>query len=155
LIPNSLTGNWIETNPPAHEINTTAANIAHNGDIVPLIKMLRGWNRQINRTFSGFYLELMTIDILKNITITDFSSGARYVFDKGREKVKFKQRDPAGYGDEINPWSSAITVEEGVSRFETAYARAVRAEELAGLGKPEDAFGEWRKIFGDYFPAYR
>jgi hypothetical protein len=64
LIPNSHTDSWISTNPPAHDKTTSDANKAHNGDIVPLIKMIRGWNREINHAFSGFYLELMTIDIL-------------------------------------------------------------------------------------------
>ncbi|MCP3439790.1 nucleotidyltransferase [Bradyrhizobium sp. CCGUVB14] len=154
LIPNSLAGNWISTNPPAHEAHTTASNKAHNGDIVPLIKMIRRWNREINSAFRGFYLELMTIDILNGIRIDDFPSGVRYVLDKGREKVKFKQRDPAGYGDEINPLDNVTTVEDAVSRFTTAYNRAIKAEEYARGGKIEAAYGEWRKIFGDYFPAY-
>lgn len=45
LIPNSKTETWISTNPPAHDTKTKEANKAHNGDIVPLIKMIRGWNR--------------------------------------------------------------------------------------------------------------
>ncbi|WP_159006260.1 nucleotidyltransferase [Bradyrhizobium sp. S69] len=154
LIPNSIGGNWISTNPPAHEAHTTASNKAHNGDIVPLIKMMRRWNREINSAFKGFYLELMTIDILNNITITDYPSGVRYVLDKGREKIKFKQIDPAGYGDQVNPLDNVTTVEDAVSRFTTAYNRAVKAEGFAANGKIPAAFDEWRKIFGDYFPAY-
>jgi hypothetical protein len=154
LIPNSQTDAWISTNPPAHDTKTSEANKAHNGDIVPLIKMIRGWNREINTAFSGFYLELMTIDILAGITISSFSSGVRFVLDKGREKVKFKQRDPAGYGDQINPLSGVTTVEDAVSRFTTAYNRSIKAEEFANNNKVEAAFGEWRKIFGDYFPTY-
>lgn len=154
LIPNSATNSWISTNPPAHEAHTTASNKAHNGDIVPLIKMIQRWNREINNAFKGFYLELMTIDILANIKIGDYPSGVRYVLDKGREKVKFKQRDPAGYGNEINPLDNVNTVEDAVSRFTTGYNRALKAEEYANANKIEAAYGEWRKIFGDYFPAY-
>ena len=154
LIPNSKTESWLSTNPPAHDTKTSDANKAHNGDLVPLVKMIRGWNREINDAFSGFYLELMTIDILTNVTISNFSSGVRYVFDKGREKVKFKQIDPAGYGDQVNPLSNVTTVEDAVSRFETAYKRAIKAEEFANNNKIADSYGEWRKIFGNYFPAY-
>jgi len=154
LIPNSKTETWISTNPPAHDTKTKEANKAHNGDIVPLIKMMRGWNREINSAFSGFYLELMTIDILTNVKMTDFPSAARYVLDKGREKVKYKQADPAEYGNYVNPLNNVTTVEDAVSRFTTAYNRAVKAEDFARNNKIEAAYGEWRKIFGGYFPAY-
>jgi Second Messenger Oligonucleotide or Dinucleotide Synthetase domain len=154
LIPNSITGKWIETDPTVHGTKLTEANEAHNGDLVPLIKMIKGWNRNINEAFVGFYLELMTIDILTNVTISSFSSGARFVFDKGREKIKFKQRDTAGFGDNINPLDGVKTVEDAVSRFATAYNRAVKAEEFATLNKISDAHEEWRKIFGNNFPAY-
>jgi hypothetical protein len=96
----------------------------------------------------------MAIDILRSVTISDDPSGVRFLFDKGREKIKFKQKDPAGFGDEINPLDSVTTVEDAVSRFETAYARAQKAEALAASGRVSDAFIEWRKIFGNYFPAY-
>jgi hypothetical protein len=154
LIPNSFADEWISTNPPAHESHTTVSNKAHNGDAVPLIKMIRGWNREINLAFSGFYLELMTIDVLTNVEISNFSSGVRFVFDKGREKIKYKQSDPAGYGGWVNGLNTVSTVQEGVSRFTTAYNRAVKAEEFANAGKLADAYAEWRKIFGGYFPAY-
>lgn len=154
LIPDSKNDVWVETNPPAHETHTSNANKAHNGDIVPLIKMMRGWNRQINHAFSGFYLELMTINVLDKVTMSDFPSSVRFVFDKGREKVKFKQHDPAGFNNQINPLDGVTTVEDAVSRFTTAYNRAVKAEEFAKAGKISDAYDEWRKIFGSYFPAY-
>lgn len=136
IIPNSITGKWISTNPQAHENHTTASNKAHGGDIVPLIKMVRGWNREINRAFSGFYLELMTIDILKNVKISDYPSGVRYIFDKGREKVKLKQIDPAGYGDQISPFNYVTTVEEAVSRFVTAHIQLKKPALFHAPAKP-------------------
>jgi hypothetical protein len=154
LIPNSKTDAWIATDPTKHADLLTAKNKAHNADLVPLVKMMRGWNRTISHAFKGFYLELMTIRVLEGVLITDFSSGVRFIFDKGREKVKFKQMDPAGFGDQINPLDNVQTVDDAVSRFTTAYNRAVKAEQYAAAGKIEAAFEEWRKIFGDYFPAY-
>lgn len=154
LIPNSTINQWIATDPTKHAELMTGENKVHNGELVPLVKMIRAWNRNINHAFKGFYLELMTTRVLQGVTITDFSSGVRYVFDKGRETVKFKQHDPAGFGDQIDPLDTVRTVEDAVSRFTTAYSRAVKAEQLAANGKIGDAFDEWRKIFGDYFPAY-
>jgi hypothetical protein len=151
LIPNSQTGTWISTNPPAHDTKTKDANKAHDGQIVPLIKMMRGWSREISNAFSGFYLELMTIDILTNVKMSDFPSAARFVFDKGREKIKFKQHDPAGYENQINPLSNVTTVEDAVSRFTTAYNRAMKAEEFARGNKIDAAYGNGGKSSATIF----
>lgn len=116
--------------------------------------MIKGWNRIINDSFVGFYLELMTQDILSNVRISSFSSGVRFVFDKAREKVRYKIADPTEFGGYINPLNTVGTVEAAVGRFSTAYDRAIKAEELESSGRIEAAFGEWKKIFGDYFQAY-
>ena len=153
LIPNG-TGGWIQTNPNVHADVLTAQNKWHGGNLVPLVKMIKGWNRSNGDTFSGFYLELMTTDVLTNVTISDFSSGVRYVFDKGREKIKLKQRDPAGLGDS---WVNGLkkgTVEQAAARFTRAWELAVQAEALASNGRISPATDNWRAIFGDYFPAY-
>ncbi|HEY8127318.1 MAG TPA: nucleotidyltransferase [Hyphomicrobium sp.] len=154
LIPNTNTGTWIPTDPTVHATVLTAANKAHNGDLAPLIKMMRAWNRANNLGFIGFYLELMTTDILTNIKISDFPSGMRYIFMHGQEKVKFKQRDPAGFNNEVNGLRTIPTVNDAVARFTTAYNIALKAEQLAQGGQIRQATDEWRKIFGDYFPAY-
>lgn len=154
LIPNSITDVWLETDPKVHDSNLSAANQSHNGDIVPLIKMIKGWNRMINDAFVGFYLELMTQEILKGVKIPDFSSGARFVFDKGREKIRYKIADPTGFGGHVNPLGTVQTVSDAMNRFTTAYDCAIKAERLAIEGYIEQATLEWRKIFGDYFPAY-
>ncbi len=52
LVPNSTSGSWISTNPPSHTTKTATANKVHNGDLVPLVKMMRGWNREISDAFS-------------------------------------------------------------------------------------------------------
>lgn len=154
LIPSAPEKRWIETNPKLHETFVTNANAAHSGDLVPLIKMVKAWNRQVDNAFRSFYLELMMERILRGVTISDFASGCRYVFDKGREAVKFKIGDPAGLGDSINPLASASTVAEAVGRFDTAFARARRGEAAAASGATREAVDEWRKVFGDYFPVY-
>jgi hypothetical protein len=154
IIPDSTTDSWISTNPEVHDSTLSAANKDHAGRLKPLIKMIKGWNRNLGGAFDGFYLELMTKDILTGMTISDYSSGVRYVLDKGRERIKFKQPDPAGYGGYINGLAAVGTVENALSRFTTAYNRAVKAEDFAKRDKLAQAFDEWGKIFGDYFPTY-
>jgi Second Messenger Oligonucleotide or Dinucleotide Synthetase domain len=154
LIPNSNAGTWISTDPKVHATVLTASNSAHNGNLVPLVKMMRAGNRATNRGFIGFYLELMAINILTNVTISNFPSGMRYVFFHGQEKVKFKQLDPAGFDNQVNGLRTVPTVDDAVARFAAAYNTAVRAEQLGQGGQARQATDEWRKIFGDYFPSY-
>lgn len=155
LIPNTQGSTWIETNPKEHERLSSENNQAHNGDLVPLEKMIKRWNREIGRHFRSFHLEVLAWDILDGVTISSFSSGARYYFDKGRTTIKQKNADPAGYGGDVGYYISSQTqIDEAVSRFTTAYNRAIKAEEYEAKGKVADAIGEWRKIFGDTFPAY-
>ncbi len=154
FIPNSIQNVWIATNPKVHVDVMSSENTTHNGDLVPIVKMIKGWNRNISDAFVSFYLELLAIKIFGSVTISDFPSGMRYFFDKGREAIKYKVQDPVEYGGEINPLGTCKTVEDAISRFETAYDRAIKAEQYARDGNTENAVREWRKIFGDYFPAY-
>ncbi len=154
LIPNSVQKTWIETNPKIHVDVMTNENSNHNSNLVPIVKMIKGWNKNINNDFVSFYLELLAIKIFKNVTISDFSSGMRFFFDKGREGIKYKVHDPVEYGGQINGLRNCKTVEAAVGRFETAYNRAIKAEQYAKNGNIENAVDECKKIFGDYFPSY-
>lgn len=154
LIPSTTQQRWISTDPTAHETFMTRANQDHLGNLVPLIKMIKAWNRTINRSFRSFYLELLVTHCLRAITISNDWSGCRYVFDKGRELVRSRMTDPAGLDSTGVPGLANVNLTEAVSRFETAYSRAVRAEQYANAGNVADAVIEWRKVFGDYFPAY-
>lgn len=153
LIPSTPEKRWIPTNPKVHETAITAANELHNGDLVPLIKMIKAWNREISSPFRSFYLELMVEKLLRGVTISSFPSGCRYVFDKGRVQIKSKIADPAGFKNQLNPLGTG-SVEEAVQRFETAYGRAIKAEQLDKSGDSAAAVAEWQKIFGSSFPAY-
>lgn len=154
LIPNSIKNEWISTNPKVHVELMNEENSKHDGDLVPVVKMIKGWNRNINYAFESFYLELSAIEILKNVTISNYPSGVRYVFDKGREGIKFKIKDPVEYGGLVNGLRNVSTVSEAVSRFETAYSRAIKAEQYERDGDTESAINGWGKIFGSYFPSY-
>jgi hypothetical protein len=156
LIPNSITQAWLSTDPKKHVQIWSEANRSHSENLVPLIKMLKAWNKTTSNFLSSFHLETIVLQILNNVTISDFPSGARYVFDKGREYVTKKNPDPAGYGDDVGSYlNTEEKVKNAVSRFETAYTRALKAEDLAALGNVYEAVNTWRLVFDDYFPAYR
>ena len=104
LIPNSISQSWISTDPKKHVEQMAAANTAHGGDLVPLVKMIKGWNRENGRFFRSFHLEVLAMSIMSGVTITDYPSGVRYYFDKARELVKKQNPDPAGYGGDVGSY---------------------------------------------------
>jgi hypothetical protein len=155
LIPNSVTKSWLSTDPKKHVEIMTAQNEAHNGDLVPLIKMVKGWNASTGKYFRSFHLEVLALQILNNVTISDFPSGVRYYFDKGRTVITQKNLDPAGYGDDLGKYiDTQQKVQEAVAKFELAYDRAIKAEDFARRGYIQNAVEMWVKVFGDYFPKY-
>jgi hypothetical protein len=155
LIP-STDGIWIPTDPKKHAKISGENNQAHDGDLVPLEKMLKCWNRNIGYAFRSFHLEVLAWSILEGVTISDYSSGVRYYFDKARALIKEKNPDPAGYAGDVGHYlNSSDKIQSAVSRFETAYNRARNAEQYAEAGAIQAAIDEWRKIFGTaQFPAH-
>jgi len=154
IIPNSITNTWLETDPKKHVDLVSASNKAHAGDLIPLLKMLKAWNRSHSAFFRSFHLEVLALQILNNVRISDFPSGARFYFDKGRELTSKQNLDPAGYGDDVGRYITPDKVQEAVRRFQLSYDRAVKAEQLATKGNIRDAVDVWIMIFGDDFPAY-
>ncbi len=104
LIPNTVLGKWISTNPKDHIEIWSKANKEHNDDLVLLIKMIKAWNKENGEALTSFHLECLILQILTKITITNFSSGVRYVFDKARVAVKNPVSDPAGYNANVGEY---------------------------------------------------
>lgn len=155
LIPNSVNQNWISTDPKKHVEIVTNSNKAHNGDFVPLVKMIKAWNKNNNKYFSSFHLEVLALSILNNVTISDYPSGMRFFFDKARDLITKQNPDPAGYGGDVGSYiNTQEKIKEAVAKFELAYNRAIKAEDFASRGYTKDAVDLWIKIFGDYFPTY-
>ena len=155
LIPNSISGSWISTDPKKHIEIWSAANKQHLGSLVPLIKMIKAWNKEHSAVFHSFHLETLVMKILEGVRISDYPSGVRYFFDHARVRVKEAIDDPAGYGGNLAEYLyNGDTMNQVVRRLETAYARAAQAERLAAESKIYQAYAMWRLIFGDYFPSY-
>jgi hypothetical protein len=155
LIPNSVRKNWLETDPKKHVDLMASSNQRHHGDLVPLVKMIKAWNKSIGKHFHSFHLEVLALQILEGITISDFPSGARYYFDKGRTLITQKNLDPAGYGDDVGAYiNTQEKIQEAARKFQLAYDRSLKAEGYARRGNIAAAVEMWVTIFGDYFPAY-
>lgn len=155
LIPNSLLQNWIATDPKKHIEIMSQANAIHDGKLTPIAKMIKGWNKNIGSFFGSFHLEVLALQILNPVTISDFSSGMRFFFDKGRDLITKQNQDPAGLGGDVGHYlNTREKIEEAVGKFQLAYDRAIKAEDYNNRGDIKKAVEMWIKIFGSYFPVY-
>lgn len=153
LIPDSKADGWISTDPTVHADVMTASNAEHDGGLIPIVKMIKGWNKSADGDLSGLYLELMTREILAGVRITDDPSGVRFVLERGIERVKTKIHDPAGFNNQINPIKTG-SLNNAVAHFKAGFDAAREAERAAGQNRIRDAFAMWRNVFGPYFPSY-
>ncbi|BDV36601.1 CBASS oligonucleotide cyclase [Methylocystis iwaonis] len=154
LIPDTELQRWIRTDPKEHVVIWTAANKAHNGDLVPLLKMLKSWNKS-RALFKSFHLETIALTALKGVRIDSFPSGLRYVFDAARAMIRVKLPDPAGYSDDVGAHvSSEAAMQNLIGRLDWAHAQAREAEQLAAAGRIEEAFTKWAALLKGYFPTY-
>ena len=155
LIPDTIQKRWIESDPKRHVEIWAEANKKHEYMFVPVIKMVKAWNKMHSALLRSFSLEAMALQTLSNVTISNYPSGVRYFFDKARTRIRSAIYDPAGYGGNVASYlDSYEKVNQVVTRLESAYQRAVDAEGLDQRGRPDLAFDKWRMIFGAYFPAF-
>jgi hypothetical protein len=154
IIANSVNNFWLETDPKKHVEIMSQANKAHHGNLVPLIKMIKGWNKSNGSFFRSFHLEVLALEALNNVTITDFPSGLRFFFQKAQSMVRQKNLDPAGYGDDIGRYITQATVDDASRKFQGAFNSAAAAEQYANRGHISQAVEIWRHLIPNYFPAY-
>jgi hypothetical protein len=155
LIPDSIRKTWIATDTKKHVDVWAEANKKHGFKLVPIIKMVKAWNKLHSELLRSFSLEALILQTLSNVNISDYPSGVRYFFEKARTQIRSGVYDPAGYGGNVVSYLDTYEkVNQVVTRLESVYQRAIDAEGYEQRGRTDLAFDKWRMIFGDYFPAY-
>jgi len=155
LIPDSRGKKWIQTDPKKHVEIWSQRNDQHDGKLIPLIKMIKGWNKTHSALFRSFHLETLILKIFASNTFGTYADGARYFFEQARTQVEYVVSDVAGYGDDIGRYLLEKNILADVkTRLQSAYDRSLEAQTLAAANKIEAAYTKWRMIFSDYFPAY-
>jgi hypothetical protein len=155
LIADSILGRWIETDPKSHIKIWGVANKEHEYNLSPLSKMFKGWNKVHSQLLRSFHLESLVLQVIGDISITSFPLTVGYVFDQARTQIRYPVLDPAGYGGNVGAYLNTQTkVDAVVSRLDSAHRRAVEAVSYQEANKIQQAYEQWRLVFGDYFPAY-
>lgn len=154
LIPDASLGHWISTDPKQHVEIWTAANKRHEGALIPLLKMVKGWNKS-RGLFRSFHLETIALKLLDGVTISNYPSGLRFVLERAGKWLEAPLPDPAGYSTDIGAHlRQPDAIAEIQRRLAWGAARAREAERLALQNKTAAAFDKWQLLLPDYFPAY-
>ena len=154
LIPDSILKRWIETDPKRHIDLWAQANKTQDGNLVPLIKMIKGWNKCHREFLRSFHLESLVLSVFSQRRIVDFPVAARDFFQFARFGYQ-NVSDPAGYGGNIASYlNTHQKLHDVKDRLDRAFELSTSAVQLQLAGLTEQAFNKWRIVFGDCFPTY-
>ena len=152
-IPDEDLGKWIKTNPATHNDLTTAKNKALSGNWVPLVKMLKSWNRANGRPIEpSFLVEVMALDLVDG-PFNTFPDEARRFFAAAAASIEDTWADPAKLGPPVSDEMTSakcVAARKTLKEAEMAATRAYRAE---ANGSETEAVRIWKGVFGDFFPA--
>jgi hypothetical protein len=156
-IPDTHVGRWTATNPVAFANSITETNKNMNGTFVPLIKMVKGWNRESGWPIKSFHLECMLYSHYRDYTKPyTYSSTLKVFFEALPEYLASQCYDPIA-GERVDSYMDG-------GGFITNRARAI-AKAKAAAAAASDAFGwegwfertsieEWKALLGEFFPSY-
>lgn len=156
-IPDTHQRRWITTNPIAFADGITAINMKMDGAFVPLIKMVKGWNREAGWPISSFHLECLLYrhysSYEKSFTYNSmlkifFEELPGYLRDAAYDPITGERVD--GYLDN----AAATTARQiAITKAKKAAAQAKEAYEDESKYLSV-AISEWKSLFGEFFPAY-
>jgi hypothetical protein len=156
-ICNSITSEWINTDPGKHIEIGANANKLHDGGLVPRIKQLKGWNRAAGEPLRSFHLEVLAWRIFGiswpgHKQPSDWIA-VRYFLDRLRGELPNRQQDPAGSDGDVGAYLTGRRLEEAVHSAEVAYNRCVMAEMASEHGDLKAMHYLYSLVFGEYYPT--
>ena len=106
-IPDRDLGRWIKTDPDIHKEKSTAKNRECGGKWVPLVKMLKRWNRSAGKPIApSFLIEVMALELV-DPPFTTYASEVRRFFAAALDGLNRDWPDPAGYGPPVSDQMTA------------------------------------------------
>ena len=151
-IPDRIIGEWIKSDPEVHKTDATAKNSELDGKWIPLVKMLKRWNRSAGSPIKpSFLIEVMALDLV-DAPFTTYPSEIRRFFASSLDAVHQEWPDPAGLGSPVSDQMTEDKRHTAVVMLRQAEVSAARAVRLESQGKNRDALALWREVIGKYFP---
>jgi hypothetical protein len=120
---------------------------------VPLVKMLKSWNRANGRPIQpSFLVEVMALDLVDG-PFNTYPDEARRFFAAAAASIDDAWADPAGLGPPVSDQMTQTLRDAARQKLRDTEVLAARAFRSAQQGAETDAVRLWRQIFGEFFPA--
>lgn len=152
-IPDRGIGAWIKSDPQVHKEQATAKNKALEGKWVPLVKMLKRWNRSNGKPIKpSFLIEIMAHELVDE-PFSTYPSEVRRFFAAAVEAIHRDWPDPAGLGPLVSDQMTPELRQAAATALRQAELNAARAIHLERDGNRSEALATWKQIMGKYFPS--
>lgn len=144
-------GGWQTTDPYEHTDYIAHRNTALGGNLKPLVRLLKRWNRKHSSRLGSFHLEVLTASLFSGLgsnsreNLDDF-----FYYAGGRLHVN----DPAGHSGDLAGGFTYEREQAIKQSFATAAAQVKRARDAEAAANAPEALRQWRIVFGDEFPSY-
>lgn len=152
-IPDRTLGKWILSNPEIHAEKATAKNKACDGRWVPLVKMLKAWNRHAGKPIKPMFLLEVMAQSLVDPPFLSYPSEVRRFFSAASDAILIDWADPANLGPPVSDQMTSAMRQDAAKALREAEQKAAYAMRLADQSKTGEAITAWRSLMGKYFPA--
>jgi Second Messenger Oligonucleotide or Dinucleotide Synthetase domain len=155
-IPDSVRRQWVRTDPFTFAQRLTRVNTIMDGAFVPLIKMVKGWNREVGWPIRSFHLECLLYDHFSRYAKAfTYPFMLKMFFETLPINLAVACYDPVE-GDRVDTY-----LDEGGRRTRSGAISKARAAAKAAAEAYEDqdkypsvAIREWKALLGYFFPDY-
>jgi hypothetical protein len=151
-IPDKITGTWIKTNPDKHKEQSTAKNKDLDGRWVPLVKMVKGWNRASGNPVKPSFLVEVVAEDLVEAPFSTYPDEVRNFFAAAEANIDRAWPDPAKLGPPVSDQMTPERVVAAKTALQEAQRKATLAFRAEATGRQGDALRIWREMLGEYFP---
>jgi hypothetical protein len=159
-IPDTYQKKWLSTNPVEFSKKISEVNKTMDSTFIPLIKMVKGWNRENGFIIRSFHLECMLYDHYKSyLQAYSYDSTLQVFFSKLPYYLRSSCYDPVTF-DRLDEY---LDNNAQVTDRDKAIEKAKKAAEISKKARdysenypdhPEYSINEWKKLLGEFFPLY-
>jgi hypothetical protein len=142
---------WKATNPRQDQQYLSAANQAHDGDLLKIIRAMKWWNARHNGgRLKGIHLETMVVRALDGQQLEGWANTLHFLFSSLTNAVQTACPDPTDLGLPLDSSLSPTDRTASVVALRVAHTFAYQASQLAMAGNNPMALANWRMLFPLY-----
>lgn len=153
IIPDSMEGTWIKTNPKIHADKAVAAHQAYNSEWKGLVRMVKYWNNHNGKPVKpSFLIEVMALECLHGGFSGRFDREIQSFFATLASRIHDTWPDPARLGPAVSDMMDSTAKNNAKNALLLAERQAAAAIHMVREGKNGDALKAWRALMGPRFP---